>query len=56
MSITVYKVVFLNDMMFVQERNFLTQTAANDFATTITSWKRVVKIVSSDNITDVTPT
>ena len=50
MSTTIYKVVFLNDMLFVQERNFTGQTAANDFAATI------IKIVSSDNITDVTPT
>ena len=56
MSTTIYKVVFLNDMLFVQERNFTTQTAANDFAATITGWKRVIKIVSSDNVTDVTPT
>ena len=56
MSTTIYKVVFLNDMLFVQERNFTTQTAANDFAATVTGWKRVIKIVSSDNVTDVTPT
>ena len=55
MSTTVYKVVYLNDMMFVQERNFTAQTEANTFAATITTWKRVVKIISSDNITDVTP-
>lgn len=52
---TIYKVVFLNDMLFVQERNFTTQAEANTFAGTITSWKRVIKIISSDNITDVTP-
>lgn len=56
MSTTIYKVVFLNDMLFVQERNFSTQTAANDFYATITGWKKVIKIVSSDNVTDVTPT
>lgn len=55
MSSTIYKVVFFNDMLFVQDRNFTTQAEANTFASTITSWKRVIKIVSSDNITDVTP-
>ena len=56
MSTTIYKVVFLNEMNFVQERNFADQTAANEFYGTLSGWKRVVKIVSSSTPTDVTPT
>ena len=55
MSTTIYKVIYVNDMLFCQERNFSTQSAALSFAETITSWSAVLKIESSDNITDITP-
>lgn len=54
MSTTIYKVVYINDMLFCQERNFTTQTEAVSFAGTITTWSAVLKIVSTDNITEVT--
>ena len=55
MSTTVYKVVYINDMLFCQERNFTTQTEAVSFAGSLPSWNVILKIVSSDNITVVTP-
>ena len=51
---TVYKVVWLNDMGFVQERNFDTQAAATTFAASISGWKRVIKVESSQTVTDIT--
>lgn len=52
---TVYKVVWLNDMGFVQERNFDTQAAAIAYAATVSGWKRVLQVVSSQTATDITP-
>ena len=54
-SKTIYKVVFLNDMMFIQERNFDVQSEANTFAGTINTWAKVLKIKTDHTITDVTP-
>lgn len=51
---TVYKVVWLNDMGFVQEKNFDSQAPAVAFAATISGWKRVLQIVSSQTVTDIT--
>ena len=54
MSTTVYKVVFLNNLYFVQERNFETSAAAAEFAGTITSWHVTLKIEVTGTITVVT--
>ena len=51
---TVYKVVWLNVMGFVQERNFYTQAAATAYAVTISGWKRVLQVVASQTVTDIT--
>jgi hypothetical protein len=51
---TVYKVVFLNDMYFVQERNFETSADAAEFAGTITGWKVTLKVEVTGIITVVT--
>lgn len=51
---TVYKVVWLNDMGFVQERNFDTQASAAAFAATVSGWKRVLQVVASQTVTDIT--
>lgn len=44
MNQTIYKVVFLNNMYFVQERNFETSEAAAEFVTSLTSWNVTLKI------------
>lgn len=54
MSTTIYKVVYINDMLFCQERNFTSQAEAVAFAGTISTWAEVLKIVSTDNIIVVT--
>ena len=51
---TFYKVVWLNDMGFVQEKNFDAQAPAASFAATITGWKRVLQVTSSQSVTDIT--
>lgn len=51
---TVYKVVWLNDMGFVQERNFDNATSAATFATTIDDWYRILSITTSQTVTDIT--
>ena len=53
-SSTIYKVVFLNDLYFVQERNFETAAAAATFAGTITSWKVTLKVDVTGTVTVVT--
>ena len=56
MSSTVYKVVFLNELYFVQERNFDTLTAATGYYTQLpNSWKAILKVEVVGTITDVTP-
>lgn len=55
MSTTIYKVIYVNEMLFCQERNFTTQTEAESFAETINSWYAILQIVSSDNITQIVP-
>lgn len=54
MSGTVYKVVFLNNLYFIQERNFETAAAASDYAATITGWKVTLKVETSGTVTVVT--
>lgn len=54
MSSTVYKVVFLNDLYFVQERNFETAAGAAEFAGTITGWKATLKVEVTGTVTVVT--
>jgi hypothetical protein len=54
MNRTIYKVVFLNEMYFVQERSFETAAAAADYATTITGWKVTLKIETTGTVTVVT--
>ena len=54
MNSTIYKVVFLNDLYFVQERNFETAASASEFASTISSWKVTLKIEVTGAITVVT--
>ena len=54
MSSTFYKVVFLNDLYFVQERNFETAAAAAEFAGTITGWKVTLKVEVTGTVTAVT--
>ena len=56
MNSTVYKVVFLNELFFVQERNFDTLTAATGYYTQLpNSWKAILKVEVVGTITDVTP-
>ena len=52
MNSTIYKVVFLNDMYFVQERNFETSEAAAVFAATLTSWNVTLKIEVTGTVTE----
>lgn len=54
MNSTIYKVVFLNNLYFVQERNFETAAAAAEFAGTITSWHVTLKVEVTGTITVVT--
>lgn len=54
MNSTVYKVVFLNNLYFVQERNFETAAAAAEFASTITGWKVTLKVEVTGTVTVVT--
>lgn len=54
MNSTIYKVVFLNDLYFVQERNFETSAAAAEFSGTITSWHVTLKVEVTGTITVVT--
>lgn len=55
MSVTIYKLVFLNDQNFVQERDYVTEAAARTAASAMDlSWCAILKVVSSRNITDVT--
>lgn len=54
MNRTIYKVVFLNEMYFVQERSFETAAAAADYAATITGWKVTLKIETTGTVTVVT--
>ena len=53
---TVYKVVFLNELYFVQERNFETAAAASTFAATLPtgSWNVTLKVEVSGTVTVVT--
>ena len=54
MNSTIYKVVFLNDLYFVQERSFETAAAAADYAATITGWKETLKLETTGTVTVVT--
>ena len=54
MDRTVYKVVFINDMAFAQERNFNTEEDARLFALTIHSWYAILKVEITHDITDIT--
>lgn len=54
MNSTIYKVVFLNDLYFVQERNFETSAAAAEFAGTLSSWHVTLKVEVTGTITVVT--
>lgn len=50
-----YKVIYFDDLNLVVSRDFDTETAATAFAASL-DWAKVVKLVESRTITDVTIT
>ena len=49
-----WKVLWINDMNFVQEKNFTTETAARTELALHSQWAALLKIVIGQTITDVT--
>ena len=49
-----WKVLWINDMNFVQEKNFTTETAARTELVLHSQWAALLKIVIGQTITDVT--
>ena len=49
-----WKVLWINDMNFVQEKNFTTETAARTELALHSQWAAHLKIVIGQTITDVT--
>lgn len=49
-----YKVIFLNELDFIQERNFTTEAAARTYASDLTGWYAILHLVSSTTVTDIT--
>lgn len=52
-NVTVYKVIYFNDLSLVTSKDFTTESEARLFAETL-SFARVVRFVTSKTITDIT--